>query len=181
MKQIKTSLQDSFLFESKKLEDSRGFFIETWNHMKFGLPQFVQDNHSKSFQGVLRGLHYQIDSKSQGKLVRCTQGSVHDVIVDLRENSSTFGKWYSIELNKPELQLWVPAGMAHGFYTLSESAEIQYKVTNYYEPAYERVLKWNDKKLGIVWPFVKDPIISEKDMNQAKSFEKCDKFIEKSS
>jgi len=178
MKKIKTSLQDSFLFESQKLEDSRGFFMETWNHKELGLPQFVQDNHSKSFQGVLRGLHYQIDSKSQGKLVRCTQGAVHDVIVDLREDSSTFGKWYSIELSRPELQLWVPAGMAHGFYTLSKNAEIQYKVTNYYDPAYERVLKWNDKKLGIIWPFVKDPIISDKDINQAKSFEKCEKFIQ---
>ena len=178
MKKIETSLQDSFLLESQKLEDSRGFFMETWNHKKFGLPQFVQDNHSKSFQGVLRGLHYQIESKSQGKLVRCTQGAVHDVIVDLREYSSTFGKWYSIELSRPELQLWIPAGMAHGFYTLSKNAEVQYKVTNYYDPLYERVLKWNDKKLGIIWPFVKDPIISYKDINQAKSFEKCEKFIQ---
>ena len=178
MEKFKTSLQDSFLFESQKFEDSRGFFLETWNHKVFGLPLFVQENYSKSFQGVLRGLHYQIDSKSQGKLVRCSQGAVYDVIVDLREYSSTFAKWYSIELNRPELQLWVPPGMAHGFYTLSENAVIQYKVTNYYEPSYERVLKWNDKKLGIIWPFVKDPIISDKDINQAKSFENCEKFIQ---
>ena len=116
MKKIETSLKDSFLFESSKFEDKRGCFIEIWNHQTFGLPSFVQDNQSISIQGVLRGLHYQIDPKSQGKLVRCTQGVVYDVIVDLRESSSTFGNWFGIELNKPELQLWVPPGMAHGFY-----------------------------------------------------------------
>ena len=179
---IKTSLSGCVIIEPDVYGDDRGFFLETFQQKRYAdlaqisLP-FVQDNHSKSLQGVLRGLHYQINSKSQGKLVRCTQGAVHDVIVDLREDSSTFGKWYSIELSRPELQLWVPPGMAHGFYTLSKNAVIQYKVTNYYEPAYERVLKWNDKKLGIIWPFVKDPIISEKDINQAKSFEECEKFI----
>ena len=177
MEIIKTSLQDSFLIESKKFEDTRGYFMETWNHKEFGLPLFVQDNHCKSFQGALRGLHYQVNSNSQGKLVRCTQGAIYDVIVDLRENSTTFGKWYSVRLNRPELQLWVPPGMAHGVYTLSKSAEFQYKVTNYYQPAQERVLKWADKKLGIRWPFVKDPIISSRDINEAKTFEKCEKFI----
>ena len=164
MKKIKTSLQDSFLFESKKLKDSRGFFIETWNHKKFGLPQFVQDNHSKSFQGVLRGLHYQIASKSQGKLVRCTQGAVHDVIVDLRENSSTFGKWYSIELNRPELQLWVPAGMAHGFLSLEENTIFSYKCSGEYQPKYEHTIKWDDQDINIQWG-IKNPIVSNKDNN----------------
>jgi len=169
-------LQDSFLFESKKFEDDRGYFMETWNYKEFGLPEFVQDNHSKSFQGVLRGLHYQLESNPQGKLVRCTQGAVFDVIVDLRKSSSTFGQWFGIDLAKPELQLWVPPGIAHGFYTLSKTAEIQYKVTNYYHPSAERVLKWNDKELGIIWPFDQDPIISCKDKNHSISFDKCEKF-----
>ena len=177
MKKIKTSLKDSFLFESPKFEDERGYFMEIWNHQKFGLSTFVQDNQSKSSQGVLRGLHYQIDPKSQGKLVRCTQGAVYDVIVDLRESSSTFGNWFGIELNKPELQLWIPPGMAHGFYTLSKYSELQYKVTNYYDPLYERVLKWNDSNLGINWPFSKDPMISFKDLNKSNTFEECHKFI----
>ena len=177
MKKIKTSLKDSFLFESPKYKDERGYFMEIWNQKKFGLSTFVQDNQSKSIQGVLRGLHYQIDPKSQGKLVRCTQGVVYDVIVDLRANSSTFGKWFGIELNRPELHLWVPPGMAHGFYTLSKHSELQYKVTNYYDPLYERVLKWNDPNIGINWPFSKYPIISCKDFNKAKTFEKCQKFI----
>ena len=151
--------------------------MEVWNKQKFGLSSFVQDNHSKSKQSVLRGLHYQIEPKSQGKLVRCTQGVVYDVIVDLRESSPTFGKWFGIELNKPEMQLWVPKGMAHGFYTLSKYSELQYKVTDYYDPLYERVLKWDDSSLGITWPFSKDPIISHKDFNKANTFEKCQKFI----
>ena len=175
MKKTQISLQDSFLFESQKFEDERGYFMETWNYKKFGLPTFVQDNHSKSYQGVLRGLHYQ-KNNSQGKLVRCSQGAVFDVIVDLRTSSSSFGRWFGIELAKPELQLWVPPGLAHGFYTLSKTAEIQYKVTNYYDPSSERVLKWNDKELGITWPFNKDPIISCKDKNHAISFDKCEKF-----
>ncbi len=176
MKKIKTCIQGSYLFESQKHEDERGYFIETWNNKKFQLPIFVQDNHSKSFQGVLRGLHYQVDPESQGKLVRCTKGSVYDVIVDLRKNSLTYGKWFGIELRKSELQLWVPSGLAHGFYTLSKTAELQYKVTNYYNPSYERVLKWNDKDLGIVWPFQKDPILSHKDNYHAITFDKCEKF-----
>tara|TARA_B100000579_G_scaffold430871_1_gene445008 strand:- start:349 stop:882 length:534 start_codon:yes stop_codon:yes gene_type:complete len=177
MKKTKTSIQDSFLIECQKFEDDRGYFMETWNYKKFGLPSFVQDNHSKSYKGVLRGLHYQIKSKSQGKLVRCTQGAVYDVIVDLRLNSPTFGKWYGVELSRPELQIWVPPGMAHGFYTLSRIAEIEYKVTNYYDPSSEIVLNWNDKQLGIVWPIKKYPIISAKDLNHAISFEKCEKYL----
>ena len=177
MKKIKIPLQNSFLFESEKFQDERGYFMETWNQEKFGLTAFVQDNHSKSIQGVLRGLHYQIEPKSQGKLVRCTQGIVYDVIVDLRKYSSTFGKWFGIELKRPELHLWVPPGMAHGFYTLSKHSEVQYKVTNYYDPLYERVLKWNDSQIGITWPFNKDPIISYKDFNNSKTFENCHKFV----
>ena len=177
MKKTKTSIQDSFLFECQKIEDERGYFMETWNDKKFGLPIFVQDNYSKSYQGVLRGLHYQIKSKSQGKLVRCTKGAIYDVMVDLRLTSDTFGKWFGIELSRPEFQLWVPPGMAHGFYALSEIAEIEYKVTNYYDPSSERVLKWNDKEVGIDWPFKKDPIISVKDLNHAISFKNCEKYI----
>ena len=177
MKKTQISLQDSFLLESQKFEDERGYFMETWNHKKFGLPSFVQDNLSKSFKGVLRGLHYQLNPKSQGKLVRCSQGAIYDVIVDLRKKSTSFGEWFGIKLDKPELQLWVPPGIAHGFYTLSKTAEIQYKVTNYFDPSFERVLKWNDKELGINWPIDQDPIISNKDLNQAITFNKCNKFI----
>ena len=150
--------------------------MEIWNHQKFELPSFVQDNLSKSFKGVLRGLHYQLSPKSQGKLVRCSYGEIYDVIVDLREYSSSFGKWFGVKLDKPEVLLWIPPGIAHGFYTLSNTAEIQYKVTNYFDPVYERVLMWNDKQLGINWPIYKDPIISKKDLNQAITFDKCNKF-----
>ena len=177
MKKSLTSIQDSFLIEIERFEDKRGYFMETWNYREFGLPSFVQDNHSKSFQGVLRGLHYQVNSKPQGKLIRCTVGNVYDVIVDLRKKSSTFGKWFGIELNRPELQLWAPPGIAHGFYTLSKFAELQYKVTNYYDPSSERVLKWDDKQLGIVWPLNNKPIISTKDIKNAITFEKCEKFF----
>ncbi len=170
-------IQDAFIIELEKFNDNRGFFLETWNFNKFGLPEFVQDNFSRSKQGVLRGLHYQEKSKSQGKLVSCTKGSVYDVIVDLRKNSPSYGKWFSITLDRPELQLWIPKGIAHGFYTLSETADFQYKVTNYYDPIAEKVLLWNDKSLAINWPNNINPIISKKDSELGKNFSECEKFI----
>ena len=141
--------------------------------------EFCQDNHSQSSNSVLRGIHYQSPPYTQGKLIRCTKGTIFDVVVDLRKKSSTYKQWASVELDEINKSLlWIPEGFGHGFLTLSDSAEIQYKVTNYYEPAYERVLKWNDKKLGIIWPSMKDPIMSFNDIHQAKSFEKCEKFIQ---
>ncbi len=177
MKKIKTALADVFLIEVMKFEDDRGYFMETWNAREFGLPDFVQDNFSYSKKGVLRGLHYQRLRKSQGKLVRCTEGTVYDVAVDLRQNSSTYSEWFGVYLNRPELQLWVPPGFAHGFYTVSDTATVQYKVTNYYDPISENVLLWNDPQLRIAWPFKNEPIMSKKDLLQAKTFLKCQKFL----
>ena len=170
MKKLKTKIEGSFLIEIKKFEDERGFFMETWNHKEFNLPIFVQDNYSQSKKGVLRGLHYQLQPMDQGKLLRCTKGAVFDVTVDLREDSSSFGKWFGIELNRPEQAIWIPPGIAHGFYTLSESADIQYKVTKYYDPASERVLLWNDPALRIQWPIDEPPRICKRDINEAKTF-----------
>ena len=176
MKKIQTSIHGVFLIELQKFEDRRGCFIETWNDKDFGLPNFVQDNQSFSKKGVLRGLHYQIKEKSQGKLVRCTNGSVYDVVVDLRTFSPTFSRWYGIYLDRPELLLWIPPGLAHGFYTTSNEAEFHYKATNYYEPSFESILLWNDKDLRISWPLDQVPIISGKDISKAKTFLECPKF-----
>ena len=150
--------------------------MECWNERDFGLPKFVQDNFSQSKKGVLRGLHYQCFPVCQGKLVRCTNGSVYDVIVDLRQKSKTFGKWYGVKLDRPELILWAPPGMAHGFYTLSEVADFNYKVSNYYDNSAERVIAWDDSTLGISWPLDGDPILSKKDIDGAKSFKECTKL-----
>ena len=177
MERKSTPIKDVYLFELEKFEDERGFFLETWNSKKFGLPEFVQDNLSRSKKGVLRGLHYQEKSQSQDKLVCCTSGVVFDVIVDLREKSSSFGKWFSIRLDRPDLQLWIPKGIAHGFYTLSDTADFLYKVTNYYDPLSEKVLIWNDIHLAINWPNTVDPLISKKDSESGKTFLECEKFI----
>jgi len=178
MKITKTKLKDAYIIENQVFEDKRGFFIESFNLKKIeeviGKNTFVQDNHSKSVKGVLRGLHYQIEHV-QGKLIRCVSGSVFDVIVDLRKSSSTFGQWFGTTLSGSHLQIWVPPGFAHGFYTLSESAEVEYKVTDYYYPEYDRTLLWNDKNLNIPWQIVGEPIISDKDL-VGKSFEDCDKY-----
>jgi dTDP-4-dehydrorhamnose 3,5-epimerase len=178
MKVTKTKLKDAYIIENQVFEDKRGFFIESFNLKKIeeviGKNTFVQDNHSKSVKGVLRGLHYQIEHV-QGKLIRCVSGSVFDVIVDLRKSSSTFGQWFGTTLSGSHLQIWVPPGFAHGFYTLSESAEVEYKVTDYYYPEYDRTLLWNDKNLNIPWQIVGEPIISDKDL-VGKSFEDCDKY-----
>ena len=176
MKVKETSLVDALLITLDRYDDERGFFMESYNEQaiskELGYYEFVQDNHSKSSKGVLRGLHYQID-KPQGKLVRCTQGSVYDVLVDLRKHSDTFGKTFGIELDRPELLLWSPPGFAHGFYTMTDTAEFQYKTTDYYHPSSQRTLMWND--LDIEWPFSQDPVLSLKD-SRGQTFEECDKY-----
>jgi len=176
MKVKETSLVDALLITLDKYDDERGFFMESYNEQaiskEIGFYQFVQDNHSKSSKGVLRGLHYQTEH-SQGKLVRCTQGSVYDVIVDLRKSSTTFGKYFGIILDKPELLFWVPPGFAHGFYTMTDETEFQYKTTDYYYPKYQKTLMWNS--LDIEWPFSNDPILSHKD-TKGQTFEECEKY-----
>ena len=163
----------------RSFEDDRGFFIEVFNDKKFeaitGVKNFVQDNHSKSVKGVLRGLHYQVKNP-QGKLVRCTSGSVLDVVVDLRVYSPTFGKHIKILLDSNDKQVWVPAGFAHGFYVLSEESEVMYKITDYYYPEHERTLLWNDSVINIDWGIVGDPILSPKD-KLGKTFISCEKYV----
>lgn len=162
-----TTLQDVVIVEPKVFGDERGFFLEVFNQVTFrslGLPtEFVQDNHSGSQKGVLRGLHYQIQNP-QGKLVRALRGAIYDVAVDLRRGSKQFGEWVGVELSaENKRQLWVPPGFAHGFLTLTEFAEVSYKVTELYAPQYERSLLWNDPALGIRWPLEVEPILSAKD------------------
>ena len=166
-----TKIQDVLVIEPQVFGDSRGFFLESWNQKSLkndaGIDEiFVQDNHSKSSKGVLRGLHYQLE-RPQGKLVRVVTGSVLDVVVDIRKSSPTFGQYFSIELNdQNNLQLWVPSGMAHGFLVLSETADFMYKTTDYYTPQYERTILWNDNDLAIDWR-LNDviPTLSDKDNN----------------
>lgn len=175
MKVISTSIPDVLIIEPKVFGDSRGFFFESFNQKNFsretGLDvEFVQDNHSRSAKGVLRGLHYQI-RQPQGKLVRVVRGTVFDVSVDIRRSSPTFGRWIGVELSEDNYrQLWVPPGFAHGFYVLSESADFLYKTTDYYIPDFERSLLWNDPDIGISWPIEArtQPIISTKDTNAAR-------------
>ncbi len=161
-------IPDVILFEPKVFGDDRGFFFESFNQARFEeavghAVSFVQDNHSKSSKGVLRGLHYQIQ-QPQGKLVRVSQGEVFDVAVDIRRSSPTFGKWVGALLSaENKHQLWVPEGFAHGFVVLSETAEFLYKTTNYYAPAFERSIKWNDPHLAIDWMGVSAPRLSTKD------------------
>lgn len=169
MKYTETHLKDVFLIEPKLFGDHRGFFMETWQQNDFTENvcevSFVQDNHSKSTEHTLRGLHYQI-IKPQGKLVRVTKGSVFDVAVDIRQTSPTYGKWIGVELSEENRKmLWVPPGFAHGFYVTSKSAEFLYKCTDYYYPEHERSLLWSDPAIGIEWPIKKDlpPLLSEKD------------------
>ena len=169
------------LISPKIYEDSRGFFYESWNKKSFSnlinkKVDFVQDNHSKSVNGVLRGLHYQINPYAQAKLVRCVKGEIFDVIVDLRIKSETFGNWSGVMLSQSNFkQLWIPEGFAHGFLTISKLAEVVYKTTNYWNQNYERTILWNDKSISISWPLdlikSKIPALSEKDKN-AYSLEK---------
>ncbi|MFO6492283.1 dTDP-4-dehydrorhamnose 3,5-epimerase [Hafnia alvei] len=175
MNVIKTEIPDVLIFEPKVFGDERGFFFESFNQKVFeeavGYPvHFVQDNHSKSSKGVLRGLHYQLAPFAQGKLVRCVAGEVFDVAVDIRKDSETFGKWVGVNLSaENKRQLWIPEGFAHGFLTLSDSAEFVYKATNYYAKNYEGGVIWNDSTLAIVWPTMdSEYVLSEKD-NQASS------------
>ena len=169
MKLIPTKLEGVVILEPRVFGDERGLFMERWNQKTFaelGLDlQFVQDNHSRSRQGILRGLHYQLQNP-QGKLVRVTQGRVYDVAVDIRKSSSTFGQWVGVELSADNHRMfWVPAGFAHGFYVMSESADFQYKCTHFYAPEHERCIRWNDPTLAIDWPLVNGeaPQLSAKD------------------
>jgi len=152
-----TAIPDVLIIEPKVFGDARGFFYESFNGKAFDEAvgrhvEFVQDNHSRSTRGVLRGLHYQIQ-QPQGKLVRVARGAVFDVAVDIRKSSPTFGKWVGVELSEDNhRQLWVPPGFAHGFVVTSESADFLYKTTEFYAPAHERCIAWNDPALGIVWP-----------------------------
>lgn len=180
MKATPLAIPEVVLIEPRVFGDERGFFFESFNQIKFEEAigrsvQFVQDNHSRSVKHVLRGLHYQIQ-QPQGKLVRVVQGEVFDVAVDLRKSSPTFGQWASRILSaENKCQLWIPEGFAHGFVVLSDTAEFLYKTTDYYAPAYERCLLWNDPALDIQWPAGINPILSAKDA-QGKSFNEAETF-----
>tara|TARA_B100000945_G_C20280818_1_gene548520 strand:- start:157 stop:729 length:573 start_codon:yes stop_codon:yes gene_type:complete len=175
---MKTELQKiegPLLLRPNLMSDNRGFFYESWNQKIFNElllknnqnpVNFIQDNHSKSIKGVLRGLHYQLEPNPQGKLVRCISGQIFDVAVDIRKKSNTFKKWIGVTLSSENhSQLWIPKGFAHGFLTMSESAEVVYKVTNLWNKNAERSIKWNDKDLNIDWPILTtgQPLVSEKD------------------
>lgn len=180
MKATPLAIPDVVLIEPKVFGDERGFFFESFNQARFEEAigksvQFVQDNHSRSFKNVLRGLHYQIQ-QPQGKLVRVVQGEVFDVAVDLRKSSKTFGQWVGEILSADDKrQLWVPQGFAHGFVVLSDTAEFLYKTTDYYAPAHERCILWNDSTLRIQWPDGIQPILSAKDA-QGKVFNEAEVF-----
>ena len=169
MQFIKQEIQDVIICQPTVFQDERGFFLESYKKTAFSnagiSEEFVQDNHSRSKQGVLRGLHYQIQNP-QGKLARVIVGEIFDAAVDIRKNSPTFGKWVGAHLSADNKNmLWVPPGFAHGFYTLSPWAEILYKATDYYAPQSERTIRWNDPTIGIKWPLIdaQDPILSQKD------------------
>jgi dTDP-4-dehydrorhamnose 3,5-epimerase len=180
MEVIQTEIPDVLIIEPKVFGDERGFFLESFNEKNFSektgvTTSFVQDNHSRSAQNVLRGLHYQIQNP-QGKLVRVTRGSVYDVALDIRKSSATFGQWTGCLLSDSNhRQLWVPPGFAHGFVVLSEVADFLYKTTNYYSPDHERCILWNDPALSIDWKFTGEPLLSAKDqagvpLDQAEVF-----------
>ena len=180
MQVIATKIPDVLIIEPKVFGDDRGFFYESFNKKKFAeasgvTAEFVQDNHSKSTKGVLRGLHYQI-KQPQGKLVRVSYGEVFDVAVDLRKSSATFGQWIGVKLSaENKRQMWVPAGFAHGFVVLSETAEFLYKTTDYYAPEHERCIRWNDNELAIDWQYNDEPLVSDKDA-QGAAFNKAELF-----
>lgn len=177
---IQTTIADVLILQPKVFGDDRGFFFESFNAKAFteatGLnPNFVQDNHSRSQRGVLRGLHYQVQ-QAQGKLVRVTAGEVYDVAVDLRRQSPTFGQWVGAHLSADnKRQMWVPEGFAHGFLVLSEFAEFLYKTTDYYAPAFERCIRWDDPKLAIDWQLQGEPKLSAKDQ-QGLAFDEAELF-----
>ena len=180
MKTTHLDIPDVVRFEPKVFGDDRGFFFESFNHRQFEdaigrSVQFVQDNHSRSVKGVLRGLHYQLH-RAQGKLVRVVHGEVFDVAVDIRRSSPTFGKWVGSYLSaENKHQLWVPEGFAHGFVVLSDSAEFLYKTTDYSAPEHERCISWNDPAIGIDWPLEGEPALSGKD-RQGKCLADADVF-----
>lgn len=166
----KLEISELILVTPKSFEDQRGFFMETYKKSEFTLngitEEFIQDNHSKSTKGVLRGLHYQKNPKAQGKLIRCTKGEIFDVGVDIRKNSPTFGNWCGVILSEENKQmLYVPVGFAHGFVVLSEEAEVLYKTTDEYSARDDRGILWNDPQIGIYWK-VSEPIVSDKDKKQ---------------
>lgn len=182
MKVTPTAIPDLLIIEPRVFGDARGFFMESFNARKFaeatGLQlEFVQDNHSRSQRGVLRGLHYQLQ-QPQGKLVRVTSGQVFDVAVDMRRSSPSFGKWAGVELSgENHRQFWVPAGFAHGFVVLSESADFLYKTTDYYAPEHERCLRWDDPAVGVAWPLEGiTPQLSAKDQ-AGLSFAECETYL----
>ena len=170
MKVTPTTIPDVLVIEPKVFGDARGFFFESFNQKAFNQAtgmnlDFVQDNHSRSAKGVLRGLHYQIE-QPQGKLVRVVRGTVFDVAVDIRKGSPTFGKWAGVELTEDNhRQMWVPPGFAHGFLVLSDSADFLYKTTGYWAPEFERSILWSDPVIGIEWPIDQAPLLSIKDRN----------------
>lgn len=171
MKVTPLAISEVKLIEPHVFGDDRGFFFESFNQAKFEdaighSVAFVQDNHSRSVKNVLRGLHYQLQPKAQGKLVRVVQGEVFDVAVDIRESSPTFGHWVGEILSgENKRQLWIPTGFAHGFLTLSETAEFLYKTTDYYSPGSERAIRWDDATISIKWPTATTPLVSTKDAN----------------
>ncbi|QOV62494.1 dTDP-4-dehydrorhamnose 3,5-epimerase [Kosakonia pseudosacchari] len=172
MNVIKTTIPDVLIFEPTVFGDDRGFFFERYNQKVFEKVvgrkiEFVQDNHSKSSKGVLRGLHYQLPPYSQEKLVQCVVGEIFDVAVDIRQSSPTFGQWVGVNLSaQNKRQIWIPEGFAHGFLVVSDDAECLYKTTNYYAPAFERGIRWDDSTLGINWPLEGPFNLSEKDKIQ---------------
>lgn len=174
MKVTRLAIPDVMLIEPKVFPDERGFFYESFNQKQFNEAigsaiTIVQDNHSRSPRGVLRGLHYQLPPKAQGKLVRVAVGEVFDVAVDIRKGSPTFGNWVHTILSAVnKKQVWVPAGFAHGFYVLSDWAEMLYKTTDYYAPEFQRCIRWDDPDLAIQWPFDETPILSPKDTRGMK-------------
>lgn len=187
MKVTDTKIPDVKIIEPDVFEDERGFFFESFNQQRFEEAvgysvTFAQDNHSKSSRGVLRGLHYQLPPKAQGKLVRVVQGEVFDVAVDIRKSSPAFGQWIGEILSaENKKQLWIPAGFAHGFVTLSETAEFLYKTTDYYAPEYERCIRWDDENIAIDWQYNDMPILDQKDkagmhLMQAEVFTKTSDY-----
>ncbi len=175
MQITQTPIAGLMVLQPKAFQDERGWFMESFNEARFQAAvgqaiHFVQDNHSFSTQGVLRGLHYQINPHRQGKLVRVVEGSVWDVAVDIRADSATRGQWFGLELSAAnQKQLWIPAGFAHGFLTLSATSQFLYKATDFYDPASERSILWNDPHLAIDWPLPRPPIVNTKDQ-QASAF-----------
>ena len=171
MEFIKTFIPEVILVKPKVFGDKRGFFMESYRKSLFQangiMSEFIQDNHSKSAKGVLRGLHYQLDPKAQGKLVRCVSGAVFDVAVDIRRGSPTFGQWFGCELSADnKYMLWIPAGFAHGFVTLEDNTEFLYKTTGEYAPECDRGIKYNDPAIGIEWPALGELLLSDKDKKQ---------------